>query len=120
MVAPEQLLPEALIIGDKLARWETVAVSLKGCDCGQHGKLHQAGVGTGRQAMHAVIRCAVLLVKYPTVRMACPILTSLSCCGCWGYVCCDCSLPAGAVAKVLKTAQAAETVPLDKGLELER
>jgi hypothetical protein len=31
-----------------------------------------------------------------------------------------CSLPAGAVAKVLQAAQAAETLPLDKGLELER
>lgn len=30
------------------------------------------------------------------------------------------SLPAGAVAKVLQAAQAAETLPLDAGLELER
>jgi hypothetical protein len=38
--------------------------------------------------------------------------------GCW--LCRMCSLPAGGVAKVLQAALAAETMPIDAGLEYER
>jgi hypothetical protein len=67
--------------------------------------------------VHSCLRFAALSVPVRSCFLTAHMLRAEA----WGTACCAArSLPAGAVAKVLQAAQAAETLPLDAGLELER